>query len=231
MRVATWNVQHGRPNPDGAPDIAAVADAAAGLEADVWAFQELDRGRRRSGRVDQPGLLAERLGGTLLFAPTVCRKGEYGIGLVVRGEVRTSEVVELSGTREPRALLLAEVEVADGRWTVGCTHLSRRARFAARQLRVIFDALATHPPPRVLVGDLNLVPGEVLPWSSAEGYQLVDGPPTHSTRQARVTRRIDHVLVQGATVATASVHRLAVSDHCAVVADLERYRSSASPLA
>lgn len=222
MRVVTWNVQHGRPNPDGVPDIGAAADALAGVDADVCALQELDRGRRRSGRVDQPGLLAERLGGSLLYAPTVRRKGEYGIGLVVRGEVRTTEVVGLSGTREPRALLLAEVEVAGHRWTVGCTHLSRRRGFAERQLRVIFDALAAHPPPRVLVGDLNLIPGEVLPWSSAEGYMLVDGPSTHSTRRARVTRRIDHVLVQGATVAAASVHRFPVSDHCAVAADLVR---------
>jgi endonuclease/exonuclease/phosphatase family metal-dependent hydrolase len=37
MRVATWNVQHGRPNPDGAADIAAVGDALAGLGAAVVA--------------------------------------------------------------------------------------------------------------------------------------------------------------------------------------------------
>lgn len=238
MRVVTWNIQHARPNPDGAPDIGAVGEALAGLSADVVALQELDRRRRRSGRVDQPEALAERLGGSLLFAPTVHRGGDYGIGLIVRGEVRLHEVVGLSGTREPRALLVAEVDVDGEHWTVASTHLSRRTRCAQEQLLRVFDAVAAHPPPRVLMGDLNLVPREVLPWSSAEGYTLVDGPPTHSTRRARVTRRIDHVLVRGARADRASVHQLQASDHRAVSADLTSsspkasdYRSSASPLA
>lgn len=220
MRVVTWNVQIGRPNPDGRPAIEPVVAALAALQADVHAIQELDRGRRRSGRVDQPAGLAEGLGGALAWAPTVRRGGEYGIGIVTRGEIRATEEVPLSGTREPRALLIAEVEVDGRHWTVGCTHLSRNRGFAQRQLVRAIDALAAHPAPRVLLGDLNLVPAEVLPWSTAEGYHLVDGPPTHSTRQARLTRRIDHVLLSGSTATAAAVHRLPVSDHCAVTADL-----------
>jgi endonuclease/exonuclease/phosphatase family metal-dependent hydrolase len=220
MRVVTWNIQHGRPNPDGSPAVGRVVDALRGFGADVCALQELDRGRRRSDRIDQPAVLAQGLDGHLVFAPTVHRGGQYGIGLVVRGEVVDWTVVGLAGTREPRALLLAEVEVADRRWTIGCTHLSRRASFAQRQLVKVVDAMATRPTPRVLLGDLNLIPAEVLPWSTPEGYHLVDGPPTHSTRQPHLTRRIDHVLLSGASARRAAVHRLAVSDHCAVTADL-----------
>jgi endonuclease/exonuclease/phosphatase family metal-dependent hydrolase len=218
----TWNIQTARPNPDGPADTGAVVEALAPLLADVCALQELDRDRRRSGRADQPAQLAEGLGGRLVWAPTVrWGRGEYGIALVVRGEVRATEVVHLSGTREPRALLVVETDVAGQRWTVGCSHLSRNRAFARQQLVRAFDALAAHPRPRVLMGDLNLVPDEVLPWSTAEGYQLVTGPPTHSTRQRRVTRRIDHVLVAGATATATAVHDFAVSDHRAVVADLE----------
>jgi endonuclease/exonuclease/phosphatase family metal-dependent hydrolase len=220
MRVATWNVQHGRPNPDGAPAIESAVAALQTLDADVYALQELDRGRRRSAGVDQPAVVAAGLGGSLVFAPTVRRGGEYGIGLIVRGEVLDSIVVGLSGTREPRALLLAEVEVDGTHWTVGCTHLSRRRSYAQRQLVTVLDAMATRPPPRILVGDLNLIPPEILPWSTAEGYQVVGGAPTHSTRQPDATRRIDHVLVQGAAVTGSGVARLPVSDHLAVWADL-----------
>lgn len=220
MRVATWNIQHARPNPDGRPDVTAALVALRALGADVYALQELDRRRRRSGGVDQPTDLASGLGGQLVFAPTVRRGGEYGIGLVVRGTVHDTAVVALGGTREPRAVVVAEVEVAGRRWTIGCTHLSRRRVCAQDQLVRVFEVLAERPTPRVLLGDLNLVPGEVLPWSTAAGYRLVEGPPTHSTRQARVTRRIDHVLVQGATVDSASVSTVPVSDHCPVAADL-----------
>jgi endonuclease/exonuclease/phosphatase family metal-dependent hydrolase len=221
VRVVTWNVQTGRPNPDGPSAIGQVVERLRSIDADVHAIQELDRTQPRSGRTDQPTVLAEGLGGHLLWAPTVRHTdGEYGIALVVRGEVLSTTIVPLSGTREPRALLLAEVDVRGRRWNVGCTHLSRNRRLARRQLLHVFDALDRRASPRVLLGDLNLTPAEVLPWSTAEGYQLVDGPATHSTRQARVTRRIDHILLAGATASRASVHRFAVSDHCAVSADL-----------
>ncbi len=221
MRIVTWNIQVARPNPDGPSAIEPLAEALRSIHADVYAIQELDRGRARSGRVDQPTALAEALGGNLAFAPTVRRgTAEYGIGIVTRGELRTTEVVPLSGTREPRALLVAEIALDGRQWTVGCTHLSRNRAFAQRQLLRVLDALSARPAPRVLVGDLNLLPGEVLPWSTAEGFQLLDGPPTHSTRQTRLTRRIDHVLLSGTTAETVTVHRLPFSDHCAVSADL-----------
>ncbi len=221
VRAVTWNVQTARPNPDGPADIVRAVTYLRSLEADVHAVQELDRTLPRSGRTDQPTVLADGLGGQLAWAPTVPRSGGgYGTALVVRGEILSTTIVPLSGTREPRALLVADVAVDGRRWTIGCTHLSRNRRFTGRQLLRVFETMAARPGPRVLLGDLNLTPAEILPWSTAEGYLLVDGPATHSTRQPRVTRRIDHVLVSGATVTRASVHRFARSDHCAVAADL-----------
>ena len=220
MRAVTWNVQHGRPNPDGPPDIGRAVAALRVLDPDVCAVQELDRGRRRSGRVDQAAALAAGLGGELVWAPAIRRGGHYGVALVVRGEVRDSEVVRLPGAGEPRVLAVADVEVAGARWTVAGTHLSTHRGTATRQLVAVLDALAPWPMPRVLLGDLNLLTSDVLPWSTPEGYHLVDGPNTHSTRRARATRRIDHVLVAGATVERAEVHDLGTSDHKAVSADL-----------
>jgi endonuclease/exonuclease/phosphatase family metal-dependent hydrolase len=221
VRVVTWNIQTGRPNPDGPTAIGTVVEALQSVDADVCALQELDRHRRRSGGADQPAMVAEGLPGQVVFVPTVRRGvGEYGIGIVARGEIGATTVVPLSGTREPRALLLAAVEVDGRSWTIGCTHLSRNRDCAKRQLLRVFDAMAGWPGPRALLGDLNLVPREILPWSTAEGYLLVPGPPTHSTRQVEVTRRIDHILLAGARATAVTVHRFAVSDHCAVSADL-----------
>jgi endonuclease/exonuclease/phosphatase family metal-dependent hydrolase len=221
MRLVTWNVQTGRPNPDGPADIDEVVRHLVALDADVVAVQELDRGRRRSGRVDQPSALALGLGATLIWAPTVrAGAGQYGIALLVRGEVVRTHEVALGGTREPRVLLVAELDHEGRRWTVGCTHLSRHRRRATTQLVRCLDELSRRPGPRVLLGDLNLTPRHVLPWSTAAGYHLLEGPLTHSTREPSLTARIDHVLVSGATVERAAVHRFPVSDHCAVAATL-----------
>ncbi|MFE4601544.1 endonuclease/exonuclease/phosphatase family protein [Kitasatospora indigofera] len=80
LRLATFNVQHGRRIPDegrpsatadtatasdSATDVAAVqplVDAVASLDADVVALQELDRLQERSGRIDQARAIAEATG-------------------------------------------------------------------------------------------------------------------------------------------------------------------------
>jgi endonuclease/exonuclease/phosphatase family metal-dependent hydrolase len=222
MRLVTWNVQTARPNPDGPADVDRVVARLRALDPDVVALQEVDRGLRRSGGVDQGEAIAVGLGGRLVWAPTVRRgQGSYGHGLiVVRGEVVRVRDVPLGGTREPRTLLVAELDHEGRRWTVGATHLSRRRRCAKEQLARCLDELAALPEPRVLLGDLNLTPRHVLPWSTAAGFQLVDGPPTHSTRHPIVMRKIDHVLVSGAQVTASATHHLDVSDHRAVAATL-----------
>jgi endonuclease/exonuclease/phosphatase family metal-dependent hydrolase len=63
VRVLTLNLQHGLPaDRERRADAAALADAVAGLDADVVALQEVDRGQARSARVDQTRVVAEALG-------------------------------------------------------------------------------------------------------------------------------------------------------------------------
>jgi len=221
MRVVTWNIQTARPNPDGPADVALAVDCLRSLDADVYALQELDRARERTAGVDQPSALAAGLGGTLAFSPTVTDEGHYGIGVVSRVGVRRSYETGLSGTREPRVLLVTEVTAADGvTWTIAGTHLSRRRSFATSQLERALAVLLEHPEPRVLMGDLNLPRRMVSPLAGAAGFTVVPGPATHSTRRRRPTDRIDHILVSGASVDGSDVHRFPVSDHCAVSATL-----------
>ena len=67
MRIATFNVLHGRPlGSDGRPARPAdsvppqqpLAEAVAALDVDVLALQELDRYQLRSGDVDQAEIAA-----------------------------------------------------------------------------------------------------------------------------------------------------------------------------
>lgn len=220
MRVVTWNVQHGRPNPDGPPALALALPALRALDADVWALQELDRGFERSGFVDQLAMVANALGGTALPVPAFQRGvGTYGNALVVRGVVSDAAVLALPGQAEPRSAGLARVEAGGSAWSVAVTHLSTDDDAAEQQLVAVLDALDARPEPRVLLGDLNLEAPAVLRATSALGYELADGPATWNARR-KPRRRLDHVAVRGATIETAAVHRLPVSDHLAVSADL-----------
>lgn len=189
------------------------------LAPDVLAVQELDRGADRSARVDQPGVLAEQLEMRVAFGPAV-RRGHraYGIALLSRAPLEGVELVCLPGPDEPRVALLAEIECDGRRWSLATAHLTHRGRGVSAQLQAVLDALARRPLPRVLVGDLNIEPERLLPWTTAEGFTLAPGGPTFPAHAPR--RRIDHVAVAGAHLGGYGTVRLPVGDHLAAIADV-----------
>jgi endonuclease/exonuclease/phosphatase family metal-dependent hydrolase len=218
----SWNLQHGVPDPVGPPDLARAVNPLRALAADVYALQELDRGRVRTRWEHQGALVADGLDGELVFARAKHRGwAAQGNALVVRGEVVASERLRLPGSGELRVATLAIIVVCGARWTVATAHLSLHRETAQHQLHAVMDTLTDWPPPRVLIGDLNLQPDLVEPVANTTGYHLVDGPCTVNARK-KPDRRIDHVLVQGAMVIASGVAKLPVSDHLAVWADLAR---------
>jgi endonuclease/exonuclease/phosphatase family metal-dependent hydrolase len=62
MRLATFNLLHGRSPLDGVVDAGRLRDAVADLDADVLAIQEVDHDQPRSSYVDQTALAARALG-------------------------------------------------------------------------------------------------------------------------------------------------------------------------
>ena len=116
MRLATWNVLHGRSLADGESHPAGLAAACAALDADVLALQEVDRDQSRSGSVDQAALVAEATGAVdWRFVPALYgtpgetwRRAEdadpggaaYGIALFSRLPVRSWRTLRLP--RMPR---------------------------------------------------------------------------------------------------------------------------------
>jgi endonuclease/exonuclease/phosphatase family metal-dependent hydrolase len=62
MRLATWNVLHGRSVADGVSYPDRLAECCASFGADLLALQEVDRAQPRSGGVDQAALVAEAAG-------------------------------------------------------------------------------------------------------------------------------------------------------------------------
>lgn len=120
MRVATFNILHGRSLVDDRVDLDRFADAVKTLDADVLALQEVDRNQSRSAYADLTSVAAEAMGALEhRFVPALegspagtwtaatgaeQREGPaYGIALLSRYPVGSWEVLRLAGapTRVP----------------------------------------------------------------------------------------------------------------------------------
>jgi endonuclease/exonuclease/phosphatase family metal-dependent hydrolase len=163
----------------------------------------------------------------------------YGVGLVSRLPVREWHVVHLPPARfrspvyvpgrrnfillpdEPRAAVAALIDGPAGPlWVANC-HLSFVPGWNAMQLRRLTRELAGLGHPCVLLGDLNLpgtVPGRVSRWRTLARARTF---PAEAPKL-----QIDHALGHGPLPRVTAVdsRRLSLSDHRALVVDLEPAR-------
>jgi endonuclease/exonuclease/phosphatase family metal-dependent hydrolase len=230
LRVATFNIRHGANDDDHVRPVA-LARACAALDVDVLGLQEVERGRRRSWYVDQGRFVAAYLRARLVAGPAIRRNRwrAYGNSLIVKGRVEDSDVVDLprGPDREPRAAIVARVAVRRLDVSVAVTHLQHRparlrhlAHDAPEQLVAVLDALRALPRPRVLLGDLNLGPDNARPILEGAGFTVLEHGPTFPASAPRL--QLDYVAVDGLHAQHVEVRdAAAVSDHRAVVADLQ----------
>ena len=218
MRLASFNVLHGRSLTDGHVSTPRLVAACASLGADVLALQEIDRNQARSGGVDQTAAVAEGTGAVdWRFEPALIGEpgatwraatdsddpagadAGYGVGLVSRLPVGAWHVVRLAAAK-----VRAPVAVPGGRG---------RFILLPDEPRV---ALAAVGLPCVLLGDLN-VPG-ALP-ARASGWRPLARVKTFPG--ASPSMQLDHALGHGPLppVGAAAAPELPLSDHRALVVD------------
>jgi endonuclease/exonuclease/phosphatase family metal-dependent hydrolase len=221
LTVVSFNARHGRPAKGYASNRLLEA-AVAGMKADVAGLQEVERRVVRSWFRHQPAAIARAAGMRYLYAPArrFALIGDDGIALLVRGEIMCSRSIELPRVdrEQRRVAIVARVRVNGQEMTVATTHLHSGAyRIAQRQLDAVVEALDAEPEPHLLFGDLNLDAHRVTPHLGA-GLVLAEGGPTFPADVP--ARRIDHVAVRGMRIESASVQRLTVSDHRALITTL-----------
>lgn len=182
LKVMTYNIKSAAYSPGG---LDAVARVLAAESPDLAGLQEVDRGRQRSGFVDQTRWLAERLSMPhFAFGPSFetdegsGRVGGYGNAVLSRYPIVAVEVRQLYrpddwralGAKwppEPRSVLATAVRLGEAELAFFCTHLGLLAEERVEQAKEIRDFIQgwREGTPVVLVGDFNATPGspELMP--------------------------------------------------------------------
>jgi endonuclease/exonuclease/phosphatase family metal-dependent hydrolase len=251
MRLVTFNILHGRAPDDEQVDDTVLRAAVRDLDPDLLALQEVDRNQPRSNHHDLTAVAAEAMGasehrfvaalagspGTTWQAATGEEQPDaaaYGIALLSRYPVHGWNVVRLPTIPfpapvrfpgrlaptlvrdEPRVAVAATVDGPGGPMTVATTHLSFVPWWNGRQLRHLTRALGPLPRPLVLTGDLNM---GVEPAHRISGLTPLARHPTFPADEPR--EQLDHVLADRAVSGRSWARRLPISDHLALVVDLD----------
>ncbi len=239
-RVMVYNIHAGK-DAAGADNLAGVAELVRRTGADLVLLQEVDRGTRRSGSVDQPAVLAERTGFHVAFGSALDYDGgKYGVAILSRWPIVADTLIHLpvtpsqtraGGTHEPRGALRVVVASPAGRIALIDTHLDPtgddRWRRQEADSVVSLAAQARRVEPMVIVGgDFNSTPESAVQsavragglrdaWAvcaSGDGFTYpVDAP----------TKRIDYLFLTGDIgCAGARVIETRVSDHRPLIVDV-----------
>jgi endonuclease/exonuclease/phosphatase family metal-dependent hydrolase len=230
VRVLVYNIHAGK-DAAGTDNLERVAELVRATRADVVLLQEVDRGTRRSGNVDQPAVLAQRTGLAAAFGKTLDYDGgEYGIAVLSRWPVRHDTLVRLpveppqeraGGRYEPRGAQRVLLRAPAGDLGVVNTHLdaSREDHYRRQEIRTVL-AVSRDAARIVLVGgDFNSTPeSEVQAATRQAGIRdawLLCGRGDGYTYPANVPiKRIDYLYLMGpATCSRAEVLESHASDH------------------
>jgi endonuclease/exonuclease/phosphatase family metal-dependent hydrolase len=238
LRVGTWNIAGARREHANQVDLDAVVAGVRALGVDLLAVQEVDRMLARSGRANQPTVIAQALGTDWFwsFAPALVGDDfrplsgpdpggpAYGNLVVSRLPLTAVEHLRFPPARggEQRTAVLAALQVGSRPVTVAATHLSNKQGHNVHQLRELQGLTGSRAAPRLLVGDLNM-PSTVLLFASRRGW-----PETGRGRtwpNPAPTQQLDHILRNDPAGVIrprdARVVAAPVSDHRALVVELD----------
>lgn len=222
LRVLTYNIHHGE-GSDGKLDYERLAGKIGELRPDVAVLQEVDRGTKRAGGIDQAARLAKLTGMKFVFGRAMPYDGgEYGLAILSRFPIELSDTYPLPFDfgQEPRALLRARIVPDNGLpvfdcWTTHLCHQSEAARVRqAKQIRWVLRQL--DDAPAILAGDFNARPGSA-PMEAMMADDWMDATAPRS--------EIDYVLIRRRDAWRAAkvvvLEDRTVSDHRPVLAELE----------
>jgi len=234
FKVLVYNVHAGK-DAAGKDNLQRVADVVHEVDADIVLLQEVDKGTRRSGGVDQPAEYARRTQYHVAFGRSLDYDGgEYGIAVLARWPIRRDSAIHLpvdppqersGGSREARIAMSTLIATPFGELAVFNTHIDASGddRWRLQEIRTI-EQLAQSAvrggATRVLFGgDFNSTPESAVQIQlRASGFR--DSWQTCGTGDGfsypadTARKRIDYLfLIAGVECTAARVVNTEASDH------------------
>jgi endonuclease/exonuclease/phosphatase family metal-dependent hydrolase len=225
LKVMTYNIKHGEVS-----SLESIASVINGQSPDIVLLQEVDVLTNRSGRVDQAARLGQLTGMYHSFQPALLSYdgGQYGLALLSRYPIVSSQRIPLRSTAEQRILALMEVELdPEHVISVGISHFANTTASERQNQADDVKAALAGRALAVFGGDLNASPSEACITSLRQ--QLTDawtrgGSGNGYTHDARFpTKRIDYLMLGPSWIAPVQasvVGASSQSDHRPVVATL-----------
>jgi endonuclease/exonuclease/phosphatase family metal-dependent hydrolase len=231
FRVLTYNIHAGK-DAGGVDNLQRVADIITSNEADVVLLQEVDRGTKRSGNVDQLTELTTRTKLNGVFGKSLdYQGGDYGIAVLSRWPVKSHETIPLpdnppqpraGGSVEPRVALAVEIDAPFGTLHVVNTHIdaSREDTWRLQEAAHFVDAVAKRRNGVILAGgDLNSEPDSAVQKNVRAGglrdlWTDCGSGDSLTYPAATPVKRIDYVYaIAKARCTSARVLETEASDH------------------
>lgn len=225
LRFMTYNIKHGELS-----SLDAIATVIKGQSPDLVALQEVDVLTNRSGKVDQAVRLGQLTGMYASFVPSLVSYdgGQYGVTLLSRYPILSSQRIPLRSAAEQRVLALYEVQMdAQHVVPVGVTHFGTVD--AAERLNQAADVKAAFAgkPWALLGGDFNATPSESgissLLQLFTDSWARGGSGSGYTSSASFPTRRIDYLMLGSAwtsPVTARVVSASSQSDHLPVAATL-----------
>ncbi|MBN1208992.1 MAG: DUF4082 domain-containing protein [Myxococcaceae bacterium] len=225
LRFMSYNIKHGELS-----SLESVANVIKGQSPDLVALQEVDVLTHRSGNVDQAARLGQLTGMYHAFVPSLLSYdgGQYGLALLSRYPIRSSQRVPLRSAAEQRILAIVEVELDPQHiLPVGITHFGTTGSSERLNQAADVKAALAGKPWALLGGDLNASPSESSITSLLQ--QFTDawargGSGSGYTHSASFpTKRIDYILLGAgwtSPVSASVISATSQSDHRPLVATL-----------
>ena len=165
LRIMSYNIHHANPpSKPGSIDLDAIARVITESKADIVALQEVDLNTKRSGKLNEAKLIAEKTGMRYHFFKAIDHDGgEYGLAILSKLPLKKLKLERLPQKvkAEERILAMATIKTGKQKFIFANTHLDASKDHANRNLQMqhILGHFRDEKLPVVLCGDLNSVAG------------------------------------------------------------------------